>query len=226
MKNDLKNDFDFLNDKSVLILTNDKDIEKKTNNILLKKLNKIDYSSSLSNLTKASSYNLIVVDDNCVNLKTIEEEFYKEDIKTPVIYLTNDINMDILKYSKKITLRNILQKDFQLDNILLYTTMILQNKYILQLKNGYSFCLNENRLLLRRKEISLTKLELAFIKKLVMNKNKIVSYDEIKQSVWKNKDVSQFSMRNVVNKIRTKSYYNIIENVSGQGYIIKNYDYL
>ena len=68
--------------------------------------------------------------------------------------------------------------------------------------------------------IAFTKLEFQVLKLLLDNSNKIIDYQEIKQKVWKEKKMSIFTMRNVINKIRNKTYYNIIRNNSSSGYQI------
>jgi DNA-binding response OmpR family regulator len=70
--------------------------------------------------------------------------------------------------------------------------------------------------------ISLTKFEFQVLKLLLDNHNKIISYEEIKEKVWKEKKMSIFTMRNVINKIRNKTYYEIIRNSSSKGYQIDN----
>jgi len=69
-------------------------------------------------------------------------------------------------------------------------------------------------------EVELTKFEFNVLKLLVENPTKIISYDEIKEKVWKDKPMSIFTMRNVVNKIRKKTYHGIIKNNSSKGYQI------
>lgn len=68
--------------------------------------------------------------------------------------------------------------------------------------------------------IDLTKLEIGLLKFLIDKKSEIVDYDAINKHVWKGKKMSVFTMRNVVNKIRLKMYYDIIRNYSNKGYSI------
>jgi two-component system response regulator ArlR len=68
--------------------------------------------------------------------------------------------------------------------------------------------------------ISLTKYEYSVLKLLLDNHNRVVSYEEIKEKVWKEKKMSIFTMRNVINKIRNKTYYEVIKNNSSKGYQI------
>lgn len=68
--------------------------------------------------------------------------------------------------------------------------------------------------------LEFTKLEKNFLKLLIANRDRITDYDEIKEVVWKGKNMSIFTMRNIVNKIRQKTYYEIIRNFSNKGYHI------
>ena len=68
--------------------------------------------------------------------------------------------------------------------------------------------------------IDLKKKKKSFLKLLIVKRNDITDYDIIKEVVWKGKDMSIYTMRNIVNKIRQKTYYEIIKNHSNKGYTI------
>ncbi len=68
--------------------------------------------------------------------------------------------------------------------------------------------------------IDFTRLEKSFLKLLIAKRNEIVDYDTIKDVVWKGKDMSIYTMRNIVNKIRQKTYYEIVKNHSNKGYTV------
>lgn len=68
--------------------------------------------------------------------------------------------------------------------------------------------------------IDFTRLEKGFLKLLISKKTEVVDYDTIKDVVWKGKDMSIYTMRNIVNKIRQKTYYEIIKNQSNRGYTL------
>lgn len=95
----------------------------------------------------------------------------------------------------------------------------------IQLEEGFSWVVATSKLLKENNEsistIDLTKIETKFLKLLIENKNNIVTYDVVKENIWKTKDMSIFTMRNFVNKIRNKTYKSIIKNKSGYGYIIE-----
>lgn len=68
--------------------------------------------------------------------------------------------------------------------------------------------------------IDFTRLEKSFLKLLISKKTDVVDYTTIKDVVWKGKDMSIYTMRNIVNKIRQKTYYEVIKNQSNRGYTI------
>jgi DNA-binding response OmpR family regulator len=68
--------------------------------------------------------------------------------------------------------------------------------------------------------IDFTRLEKGFLKLLIERRDEITDYDTIKELVWKGKDMSIYTMRNIVNKIRQKTYYEIVKNHSSRGYTI------
>ena len=68
--------------------------------------------------------------------------------------------------------------------------------------------------------IDFTRFEKGFLKLLIERRDEITDYDTIKELVWKGKDMSIYTMRNIVNKIRQKTYYEIVKNHSSRGYTI------
>ena len=65
--------------------------------------------------------------------------------------------------------------------------------------------------------IEFTSLEKGFLKLLISRLDEVTDYDLVQKEVWKGKKMSIFTMRNIVNKIRLKTYYSIIKNHSGRG---------
>jgi DNA-binding winged helix-turn-helix (wHTH) protein len=95
----------------------------------------------------------------------------------------------------------------------------------IQLEEGFTWVVATSKLLKEDNgsisTIDLTKIETKFLKLLIENKNSIVTYEIVKENIWKTKEMSIFTMRNFVNKIRNKTYKSIIKNKSGYGYIIE-----
>lgn len=88
---------------------------------------------------------------------------------------------------------------------------ILKDDFIF---DNNSFSLHKNELL-----INLTKREKEFIYLLIKNKNSIVKTQTIKTSLW-NEEVNDERLRTFIKRLRLKTSKDLIENISGQGYLI------
>lgn len=74
----------------------------------------------------------------------------------------------------------------------------------------------------QEKEIKLTKTEQGIIKLLVENKGKTIEYTKLEKEIWGEKEPTKFTVRNMINKIREKTYQDFIINKSNIGYMIKD----
>ena len=84
---------------------------------------------------------------------------------------------------------------------------------------GFYYDIFANKLFNRFKtEIVFTKLEEGLFNLLLENRGEIVSIEDIKELVWEGREMSIFSLRNVVKKIRDKTYREIIRTYSNNGY--------
>ncbi|QKE27459.1 two-component system response regulator [Arcobacter acticola] len=68
------------------------------------------------------------------------------------------------------------------------------------------------------KTINLTKKELLFLKLLTLNKDRVVSYEEIEQNIWQDEYMSLNSLRTSIGFLRKKIPFNCIKNISNLGY--------
>lgn len=91
---------------------------------------------------------------------------------------------------------------------------------VYKLDHDFSYCLGTQTLYKNDEVVPLTKLENKLLQLVVSKKGETVSIDTIKIEVWKNKDMSIFTLRNMIKKIRDKSYYGILKNKSNHGYSI------
>ena len=97
-------------------------------------------------------------------------------------------------------------------------TLKVSNVY--ELGHGFNYCLGTKSLYKNNEIIPLTKLENKLVNLLVSNNKEFISIDTIKKEVWKDKEMSIFTMRNIIKKIRDKTYFGIIKNKSNHGYSI------
>lgn len=118
---------------------------------------------------------------------------------------------------------SILSNPISYNDLKLSIVMALnQSKRVdkISLSNGIYYDDYRERFYNDNEAINFTRFEFDLLKLLLDNHNRIISYDEIKEKVWREKKMSIFTMRNVVNKIRNKTYYEIIKNNSSSGYKI------
>lgn len=90
---------------------------------------------------------------------------------------------------------------------------------VYKLDYGFSYCLGTQTLYKNDEVVPLTKLENKLIA-LLINSKEVVTIEKIKNDVWKGKEMTVFTMRNVIKKIRDKTYHEIIKSKSGCGYSI------
>ncbi len=72
----------------------------------------------------------------------------------------------------------------------------------------------------KNEEIIMTKIEKRLLFALIEQSEKIVPVDILIKRAWSKKDVSIYSFRNVIKKIRDKYYYGLIKNHSNLGYSV------
>ena len=129
-------------------------------------------------------------------------------------YLLDAIELNLEKYIiKPLNSRNLLPALTKAVNSLENETnfkVILDEKFYFD--NNTSLFYNCNVI------IELNKKELLFLKLLVQNMNRIVSYEEIEQKVWENEYMSLNSLRTTIGFLRKKLPFNCIKNISNMGY--------
>jgi len=129
-------------------------------------------------------------------------------------YLMDSIELNLEKYIvKPITSRNLMP-------VLTKTVQNLESQkdFIVNLDDNFHFDNNTSLFYLNDKVLDFNKKELLFLKLLVLNKNRVVSYEEIEQKVWDSEYMSLNSLRTTIGFIRKKIPFNCIKNISNMGY--------
>ena len=124
------------------------------------------------------------------------------------------------KYDNMYTIldKNINER-FLVKNIDIALDFLNANKKV-QFENGFYFDMNRELLFQGKKTIKLTKTEKKLINLLALNPNVLVTYEHISSVVWKGKEFSIYSLRNVIKHIREKTDETFIKNSSNKGYVI------
>jgi len=166
---------------------------------------------------------LVVIDYNIKNVKDIIDQMRVSKPLLPKIVIMEDIEDKAILNCINGGVYTIVRSPVDLEQLKASIVMAInQSKRVdkVCLDHGVYYDAYRERFYDKFGELSFTKFEFQLLKLLLDNSDKIVTYDDIKDHVWKDKKMSVFTMRNVVNKIRNKTYYNIIKNISSAGYQI------
>lgn len=89
-----------------------------------------------------------------------------------------------------------------------------------RLNLGYGFSYDtQSRVLYNGDEsVVLTRTEQRLLHILAINQDRVVSFEMIENFTWSGKVASFETMRNYINKLRTKTYSTLIKNIQGIGY--------
>jgi DNA-binding response OmpR family regulator len=221
---------DTINNKNislVLLISTDVEYLNKIKEVLSDKCNIVFFDNDRFYLLKAeiNCFDLIVF-DNSNNLLPKFIEGFKltrlSSLNVPMILLEDNISQDLslYKFSNAYSIfnKNIDEK-ILVNNIELSLNFLDTNKKV-QFEKGFYFDISKEILFQDKKIIKLTRTEKRLISLLASNVNKLVTYEDISSVVWKGKEFSIYSLRNVVKHIREKTDELFIKNSSNRGYVI------
>jgi len=185
---------------------------------------KLLFLETLESLEKENNpYDILLLDYELKNSFKILKAMKETKPMLPKIVILKDSLEDYLVDCINYEAYSILSYPVNYSDLRLSMVMALnQSKRVdkLCLDNGLYYDDYRERFYNDNGAINFTRLEFDLLKLLLDNHNRIIDYDEIKEKVWKEKKMSIFTMRNVVNKIRNKTYYDVIKNNSSSGYQI------
>ena len=154
---------------------------------------------------------------------TLSKKIRKTDKDTKIIISTAFSDKDYLLEAIELRLEKYIIKPLTSRNLIPALTKAVDDleknkdeKVVLSKDFYYS---NTTSLFyIDEKVLELNKKELLFLKLLVLNKDKVVSYQEIEQYVWEDEYMSLNSLRTTIGFLRKKIPFNCIKNISNMGY--------
>lgn len=170
------------------------------------------------------NFNVVITDINLPKMSglAMSRTIRKSNNEVSIIILTAYDTSDNIYASIDICACAFLHKPFELDQ--LYNTLLMcvgkivsKNKW-LNLERGFSYNIKTKELFFEDKEIHLTKNEFRLLSILVDHLGKTVSFETIEGNVWYDKSATPETIRMHINKLRSKIYYELIENIQGYGY--------
>lgn len=141
----------------------------------------------------------------------------------PVIIMTSYDSSENMLESINQGVYSYLRKPIRIEELQTALLMATKNIYNsnIKLEDEFHYDCNSKTLYNGYKQIKLTKTEKELVHLLMSNINKVVDFTTIESYVWQEKSMSIEALRMCIKKIRTKSYKDIIQTCSGQGYIMK-----
>lgn len=174
---------------------------------------------------KNQKLDLIITDIEMPVKSGIEsiEEIRSYNFKLPIVIISAYSDDEYLLKAANLGIQGYLLKPLDMDSLENTLTKIYNLAHpqdIVRINENISYDFLNSQILNNIEKINLTKKENNFLKFLIDNKSKIVSYDELEYELWgKNDEVMSInSLRTVVKKLRAKLPVNIIKNVSKTGY--------
>ena len=150
----------------------------------------------------------------------------KLDGNIPIIVLSAHSDKEQLLKAIDIGINKYFIKPFDPEEVIEHINKIapsLNKKRQVKLKEDFMFDNNSMSLYKNTVLINLTKREKEFIHLLIKVNNKVVDSEYIKENLW-NEEVNDERLRTFIKRLRIKTSKDIIENISGQGYLISILD--
>ncbi len=150
------------------------------------------------------------------------QEIKELDENIPIIILSAHSEKEKLLKALELGINKYFIKPFDPEEVIEYINKIapkLRKQKQIILKDNFIFNNNTFSLYKNASFIILTKREKEFLHLLIKHKNTLVSTQEIKKTLW-TQEVHDERLRTFIKRFRVKTSKDIIENISGQGYLI------
>ncbi len=176
-------------------------------------------------LYKKYSPDIILTDINMPKLDglSLVKKIRKEDKTTKIIISTAFSDKNYLLESIELNLERYIIKPINSRNLIPAFSKAVEKldeerDFKIYLDDNFYFDNQTELFYVDDNQIDMTKKELLFLKLLVLNKNKVVHYEEIEKVVWGDEPMSLNSLRTTIGFLRKKIPFNCIKNISNMGY--------
>ncbi|MCP4970098.1 MAG: response regulator transcription factor [Arcobacter sp.] len=171
-----------------------------------------------------NGFSCFILDINVPNVDGIKilkkiRKYYDE---VPVIIISATVELDIIRQAYDFGCNDYLKKPFFIDELEIKVNKLCKiNENKITFDKNYSFDFNERLLVVEKEMLTLTQKESLFLNLLLINKNKIVSYETIQNYVWEGEFASLDAIRTVVKRLRKKLVKKFIKAYSNKGYLFE-----
>ncbi len=168
----------------------------------------------------SNGYELFIVDIDIPHITGIEilEQIRKLYLDLPVIIISATIDMDMITQAYSKGCNDYLKKPFDIKELELKIRAFTRNaSNIIDLKNNIFYDKENHSLQYQDEIITLTSHEQKLISLLADNRGRIITNEQIEATIWNSNTPH---LRQLVNRLRKKLPFEIIQNRIGEGYII------
>ena len=193
--------------------------------------NVVEAKNGLEGLDFYKKYkpDIIITDIEMPKMNGLElaREVRKLDKKIPIIiataytnsdYLLEALELQLIKYIVKPVTAPKLKEALEIAYVYIYNK---EEKSLVQLSSTVAYDRLNKTLFVENEIVKLSHNEIVLTDLLVVNKERIVTYEEIENTIWAYEGMSKDALRSLIRMLRQKMTGNLIENVSGYGYRIK-----
>lgn len=174
-------------------------------------------------------YDLLLLDINVPKLSGFEllEELGKAHITTPTIFISSLDQIKDVKKGFALGAEDYLKKPFELEELL---SRIERTKKLHNIESDECFNLNTKavyspksyKIVMEGQEYKLRKKEAQLLDYFMHNVDKVVSFEEIIEEVWRYDETPTYAtIRTYIKNLRPFLMENQIENIKGVGYLFK-----
>lgn len=175
------------------------------------------------NLYKYDAFIFSISGENISGLNLIEY-MYLIDIKKPVIFISYTDSIELLANVFSRGAEDYLTLPFNIKELELRIMKSIRKKISedeIVLPNDYSYIYSESSIAHKHLVVDLTKKQKELLYLLMTNRNNLVTYEMIKESVYDGNDFSNNAIATHIRDIRKKVEGIPIKAVKGEGYILK-----
>ncbi|QKE27341.1 two-component system response regulator [Arcobacter acticola] len=150
-------------------------------------------------------------------LKKIRE--YYDNV--PVVIISSTVELDIIKKSYSFGCNDYLKKPFFIDELEIKVDKLCNipdNEVLFDEKSFFNF--SESIITIDGEKKVLTEKENLLVNLFLLNKNKLVSYENIQNYVWKGEYASIDAIRTLIRRLRKKIDKTTIKASSNRGYYL------
>jgi DNA-binding response OmpR family regulator len=168
---------------------------------------------------------IVITDITMPNMTGLElaEKIKKERSHVPIIILSAYSDKEKLLGAIDVGVVKYFIKPFDPEELLNYLCTLvdkIKKESLIKLKSPFTYDLQSEQLFKKGVLVHLSKRESQFIAQLLQSPNYYLSNEAIKRALWSDEDVSDERLRTFIKRLRQKSDKSLIENISGQGYLL------